>query len=93
MSREEVWVTDPHATTRNRKIDWQSVIETAVQRPGNYLLVDDNASNSMASYINREGLVAFRDYPDYTFHATSANTHGPGRNRCHLYLRATKRKD
>lgn len=93
MSADEVWVTDPHVRTRNRKIDWPSVIRKAVDRPGEYLLVDEDASNSMASYINREGLVAFRDFPEYEFHAASNNTHGPGRNRCHLFLRATIRED
>lgn len=91
MTTDEVWVKDPHADSRHRKTDWNAVVERVVDNPGEYLLVDRNASPSMAGYINREGLVAFRDYPQYEFHAMTNNTDRNTR-KCHLYLRATKRK-
>lgn len=89
---DDVWVKDPYLPRTPRKTDWDDAVAKVVANPGEYLLVDGNSSSGMAGYINRTGLIAFRQYPDYEFRAvTTRGEHTDG--KVDLYLVANKKED
>lgn len=92
MSEGDLWVEHQPLARTPRKTDWSAVVAKVVARPGEFLLVDDSSSSGMAGYINREGLIAFREHPGFTFRAvTSRGDHTDG--KVDLYLVANERED
>lgn len=69
----EVWQSDPPAPRRRGrqgKYDWDEIVSDLQSRPGEWLMVDDEAARGLPSAIKRKKMTALQD-PEWTFHVTT----------------------
>lgn len=58
----ETWAERPPARPRGTgKYDWVDIVDRLKSRPGEWLLVDDEATLSLQSAIRKRRMVALRD--------------------------------
>jgi hypothetical protein len=72
----EVWSKDPPPVAprvgRPGKYDWTGIVEELKARPGEWLLIDDEAARGLPSAILRRKMTALQD-PEWNFMVTTRN--------------------
>ena len=72
------------------KYDWPEIVRKLKSRPGEWLLIDDEASRSLSSAIKARKMTALQD-PDWTFDVQTRNNDRE-KNTAEVYMSARKRK-
>jgi hypothetical protein len=60
---DEVWMAEPPRSVRpgrQGRYDWDTIVEQLMERPGEWLLVDEKASRGLASAIVKKKMRALR---------------------------------
>lgn len=85
----ELWSADTPPIVhgaRSGKYDWWDIVEKLKARPGEWLLIDEDASIGLQTAIRKEKMTALQD-PEWDFKvATRDNNRETG--RCKIWMRA-----
>jgi hypothetical protein len=89
---QEVWREQPPATSRGTgKYDWVEITERLKSKPGEWLLIDDNATLSLQSAIRKRRMVALRD--DAWKFRVSVRETNQEKGTCSVWMCAEKREE
>jgi len=90
---DQVWASEPPPVTvaRRGRFDWEQIASDLRSRPGEWLLIADDAGLGVYSAIKRDKMSDLRsDEWEYTA-ATRNNNRETG--TCELWMSAVKRED
>lgn len=88
----DVWADRPPARSRGTgKYDWEEIVGRLKSRPGEWLLIDEDATLSLQSAIRKRKMVALRD-DDWDFKVSVRDTNKEA-GTCSVWMCAQQREE